>query len=142
MVRWLIAQRTVLKNRAVKDQRPYILRVDISDNRLTTMPMPGSASAGDDMTTSEESRPMDKSARQKYVCSDDLDIIAVVTPDDETILSGAVDILFSEKGYCQQAIVQLKDGDDRFSIYIEPFLPRVVVYDGYVRFDQLGKKMS
>lgn len=139
VVRWLIAQRTILKIRAAKEQKPYVLQVDISDNRLLTMPLPGATSAGGDGTTNEEDTAPDRSARQKYDCGDDLNIVAVVLPDDEVILSGAVDIIFFEKGYCQQVIIQMKDGDDRFSIYIEPFLPRVAVYDGFIRFEELWK---
>jgi hypothetical protein len=142
VVRWLIVQRTVLKTRAIKEQKPYILRVDISDNRFQTLPMPGAVSTADQDLTTDEDQVENKSARQKYVCSGDLDITAVVLPDDEIILSGAVDIIFSEKGYSQQAIIQMKDGDDRFSIYIEPFLPRVVVYEGHVKFEQLWKELS
>lgn len=142
VVRWLIAQRTILKTRAVKEQIPYVLRVDISNDRLQTLPMPGTNPAGDANISTGKKPGSGNAGRQSYTCGNDLDITAVVFPDNDAIVSEAVDIVFFEKGYCQQAIIQMKDGEDRFSVHIEPFLPRVVVYEGYVKFGQLWKELS
>jgi hypothetical protein len=65
-----------------------------------------------------------------------------VFPDGEKITDQTADIVFSEKGYCDRAIIHMKDGDSQFSIYIEPFLPRVTVYDGYIKFGQRWEKLS
>ncbi len=142
VIRWLIAQRTILRTSAVREQAPYLLRVNISDNQMSTMPLAGTVASGDDLFADGNGETASKKIRQKYTCGGDLEIISVVLPDDETILSGTVDIVFFERGYCQQAIIQMKDGDDRFSIHIEPFLPRVVVYEGNIKFGQLWKGLS
>lgn len=137
-VRWMIAQRTMLSTKAVKEQTPYVLRVDISGNRIITMPLPlpGAFSSGDGMCPLIDTESPDQTARNTFVCGGDLAIAGVVFPDGETINSETADILFSEKGYCDRAIIHMKDGGSRFSIYIEPFLPRVTVYDGYIKFGQ------
>jgi hypothetical protein len=140
MIRWLMAQRTVLRTKAVTEQIPYALRVDVDGNRIVPLALllpsaePSSPAAGeipDTVTPSSGRKPLNP-----FACGGDLDITGVLFPEGEAITDQSVDILFSEKGYCDRAIIHVQDGDDPFSLYIEPFLPRVAVYDGYIRFGQ------
>jgi prepilin-type N-terminal cleavage/methylation domain-containing protein len=144
-VRWMISQRTVLSTKAVKEQTPYVLRVDISGNRIVTMslPLPGAFPSGDaGMCPAFDTASSGQTARNTFVCGGDLAIAGVMFPDGETINAETADIVFSEKGYCDRAIIHMKDGGSRFSIYIEPFLPRVTVYDGYIKFGQRWGDLS
>ena len=135
-VRWIIVQRNVLKTKTVKEQIPYVFQVDISDNRMLTMPLPGTTPGEDKINPGIEARSFDKKPHHQFNCSGDLEITGVLFPEGEAAISGTADIVFHEKGYCDRAIIQMKDSGNRFSVYFEPFLPRVTVYDGYIKFGQ------
>lgn len=135
-IRWMIAQRTALKIKAVKEQTRYVLRVDISDNRILVMPMPRALSSEDEISPAIDANSPSVTARNAFICGGELDIVGVEFPDGESISSQSADIVFYEKGYCDQAIIHMKDGDNCFSIYVEPFLPRITVYDGHIQFGQ------
>lgn len=135
-VRWMIAQRAALKTKAVKDQIRYVLRVDISGNRIMAMPMSGEPGSEGAIPPVTDAALAAVKAQKTFVCGGDLDIVDVEFPEVETDASRTADIVFYEKGYCDQAVIHMNDGGDRFSIYIEPFLPRVTVYAGHVKFGQ------
>lgn len=141
MIRWLMAQRTVMRTRAVTDQVPYVLRVDVDGNRFIPIalapPPVEQPSLADAEAIPDTVKPSDRrKPLAPFSCGGSLDITGVLFPEGEAITDQSVDILFSEKGYCERAIIHARNGDDRFSLYLEPFLPGVTVYDGYIRFGQ------
>ncbi len=140
-VRWLIAQRTVLRAKALEEQARYVLRVDINGNRILAMPMP-EASLSEATTSQFTDKNLSAvTAQDEFICSGDLDIVGVAFPDGQPDIFQTADIIFSEKGYCDRAVIHMKDGGTRFSIYFPPFLPRVVVYDGHIKFGQRWEKL-
>lgn len=143
LVRWMIIQRTVLKTKAVQEQKPYLLRVDISGDRLQTMARPADGAEPESLFGEEKTGDTDKNhVDGQFDCSGGLEIVGVVRPDGETVMSGTVDILFSEKGYCDRVIIHMREGNDRFSVYIEPFLPQVDVYAGHIKFGRSWEEWS
>ena len=136
LVRWVIIQRTVLKTKAIKEQTPFALRVDISEDRMTAMAVSPACQIEETLFPEDETRPDEKKIGKPFICKGNLEITGVLFPDGEPVISRAADIVFSEKGFCDRAIIYMKDGGDRFSIYIAPFLPSVSVYDGYISFGE------
>src|SRR6056297_1199495 len=141
--RWIISQNLLLKTKAVQDKTAYILRVDISGNRFSTMP----ASEAEKETaiaveavkkTTENSaweineKSGSKAVRNKFVPGGELTVVGVAFPEGETVQSGTADIVFYEQGYSDRAIIHMCEQEDRFSFYIAPFLNRVQVYEGHI----------
>ena len=139
VIRWLIAQRTILRTKAVKEQTRYALRVDISNNRITAMPLPKEAlfpSSGASASPMNMSPSPTSAATSTFECGKDLKIVDVVFSSGKEVSSQAADIIFYARGYCDRAIIHMTDGDDQFSVYFEPFLPEVDVFEGHVQFGQ------
>lgn len=149
--RWIIVQTALARIKAVQQNNPYLLQVDVSEDAFRVMPATLSSDpspeAGQSIDDIEDMSPFDDLdgeasgeitggvMERELVLSDNVDIIDVVFPDDTSITSGLADICFYGQGYSDRAMIHIKSGEDRFSFYIAPFLPQVKIYDGYVGFE-------
>jgi prepilin-type N-terminal cleavage/methylation domain-containing protein len=121
--RWIIGKVQVLRERAVLDQKRYILHVDIDENRLWI---------------TDESMPLEEieaASQQAFDLPADLKIREVEFPDREIISAGRADINFYPRGYSDKAMIHLQndDGEQR-SLLIEPFLTKVKIFETYTGF--------
>lgn len=122
--RWLLLTVPALKQRAVREQRHYILHINIDDNRLWVT---------DDTMSEEEA---EAAVSGGMVLPDDLNLLDIEYPGRERITSGQADIHFYRKGYSDKAFIHIEDGDNNQRSYlIEPFLHRVKLYERYVAFE-------
>jgi len=112
-----------LKDRAVREQKDYVLHIDIGANRLWVT---------SNRMTEEEA---EEAAMESRLLSEDVTITAVEYPDVLPVTDGQVGIRFYRKGYSDKAIIHLSDQDSRQrSLLIEPFLRRIRLYDRVVGF--------
>jgi prepilin-type N-terminal cleavage/methylation domain-containing protein len=109
--RWIIATVRQLKEKAVIDQKLYLLNVspDIQRFWITENDM-ADIDAG---TARDEGYRLPRGIR--------IDHVAFTR--DERLSSGAIPIAFYPRGYSDKAVIRLRTSDgDRLSFFIEPFL--------------------
>jgi prepilin-type N-terminal cleavage/methylation domain-containing protein len=122
--RWIMGKVQSLKTRAVRDQNLYILHVSLDANKLWVS----------DGSMSEEE--LENAELQGYKLPDDVRLIDVEYPQNEIIASGTADIRFYQKGYSDKALIHIENRDsEQRSFLIEPFLPRVKLYEKHIAFE-------
>ena len=121
--RWILLKIPYIKEKAVREQKRYILHVDLDSNKLW-------------ITHEAINQEAIQSAESNgYKFPEDIKLLDVEYPDRERISAGRADIYFSEKGYSDKAIIHLEnDENEKLSFLIEPFLSRVRLYNSYVEF--------
>ncbi len=122
--RWIMLKVHSLKEKAVREQKLYVLHISLDLNRL--------------WITSEIMSPEELQAAEAngYELSDDINLLDVEYPDEEKISVGRADIYFYKKGYSDKAIIHISNDDnERRSFLIEPFLSHVRLYDKYIGFE-------
>ena len=109
--RWIIATVRQLKEKAVTDQKTYLLNVSPDIQRLWI--------TADDMADTDVSSARDEG----YRLPRGIRIDHVAFSKDNRVSSGAIPIGFYPQGYSDKAVIRLRTGDgDRLSFFIEPFL--------------------
>ena len=122
--RWIMLNVSTLKEKAVHDQKHYVLRLSLDSNRLWVT---------DDMMSEEE---LEDAAASGYKLPEDIKLLDVEYPDKEKISVGRADIYFYKKGYSDKAIIHITNNDNEvLSFLIEPFLSRVRLYNKYLEFE-------
>jgi prepilin-type N-terminal cleavage/methylation domain-containing protein len=118
--RWVIANVTHLKEKAVADQKIYLLNVSPDTQQLwisaaDTSEVETAAARNDGYTLPREVR---------------LDQVAL--SDTEQFSSGTIPIRFFPQGFSDKAVIYMRTRDgDRLAFVIEPFLPGVeLIRDG------------
>ncbi|BBO72827.1 hypothetical protein DSCW_02440 [Desulfosarcina widdelii] len=109
--RWIIATVSQLKEKAVTEQKTYLLNVspDIQRFWITV----------DGMAETDASSARDEG----YRLPKGIRIDHVAFSSDERISSGSIPIGFYPQGYSDKAVIRLRTNDgDRLSFFIEPFL--------------------
>jgi len=122
--RWLINRVRTLKNDALRNQKPYILNVDIDANRfwVTTEPAPE--------TVSTNSEP------KVYQLPEDISVLDVEYPGKGKITSGQTEIRFYKNGYSDKVMIHIESGSENPSSFlIETFLSNVRLYNQYIDFE-------
>jgi prepilin-type N-terminal cleavage/methylation domain-containing protein len=121
--RWILLKIPYIKEKAAREQKRYILHVDLDSNKLW-------------ITHEAMNQEALQSAETNgYKLPEDIKLLDVEYPDREKISAGQTDIYFSEKGYSDKAIIHLENDDnEKLSFLIEPFLLRVRLYDSYAEF--------
>ena len=122
--RWIMLQVPALKEKAVHDQKRYVLHLSLDSNRL--------------WVTSEMMSPEEIQAAEMdgFELSDDMSLLDVEYPDQKKISVGRADIYFYKKGYSDKAIIHISTMDNEIlSFIIEPFLSRVRMYNKYIEFE-------
>lgn len=122
--RWIVAKVHTLKAGAVRDQKLYILHINLDSNRLWMT---------NELMSEQE---LQNAAQNAYVLPDDIQVLDVEYPDEEIITEGQADIHFYKRGYSDKAMIHIENNDhEQLSFLIEPFLSRIKVYEKYEGFE-------
>ena len=122
--RWIMLKVHSLKEKAVREQKLYVLHISLDSNRLWVT---------SEIMSQEE---LQAAEANGYELSDDINLLDVEYPDEEKISVGRADIYFYKKGYSDKAIIHISNDDnERRSFLIEPFLSHVRLYDKYIGFE-------
>jgi prepilin-type N-terminal cleavage/methylation domain-containing protein len=122
--RWIMAKVHTLKERAVREQKLYVLHVSLDSNRLWIT---------NELMSEQE---LQNAAQSAYELPDDIKVLDVEYPDEEIISVGRADIYFYKRGYSERAMIHVENNDnEQLSFLIEPFLSKVKVYEKYVGFE-------
>jgi prepilin-type N-terminal cleavage/methylation domain-containing protein len=122
--RWIMLKVHSLKEKAVREQKLYVLHISLDSNRLWIT---------SEIMSQEE---LQAAEANGYELSDDINLLDVEYPDEEKISVGRADIYFYKKGYSDKAIIHISNDDnERRSFLIEPFLSHVRLYDKYIGFE-------
>lgn len=122
--RWIMAKVLTLKERAVRDQKLYILHVNLDSNRLWMT---------NELMSEQE---LQDAAQNAYELPEDVQVLDVEYPYEEIISEGRADIYFYKRGYSDRAMIHVENNDnEQLSFLIEPFLSRVKVYEKYEGFE-------
>ncbi len=122
--RWLINKIRSLKNDTLRNQKLYILNVDIDANRfwVTTEPTPETGSTD--------------SGQKVYQLPEDISVLDVEYPGKGKITSGQTEIRFYKNGYSDKAMIHIEsDSGNPSSFLIETFLSNVRLYNQYLGFE-------
>lgn len=123
-VRWVIYTVRMLRQDAVKQRKTYTLNIDMGAGEMW---------ATHDGMSEEE---VENARQEPYELPGQLALVDVAFPDGEKIAYGRAEIRFYPKGYSDRAMIHLREGDDQqMTLWIEPFLPNIKVYDSYVEFE-------
>jgi len=121
---WIMLTVSSLKERALREQIQYILNIDMNENRLWIT----------NETMAEDQ--VQAAMSTGYTLPPDIHVEDVEYPDFQRLTAGQVQIHFYKKGYSDQVIVHLIDNDtEQRSLWIEPFLQQVKLYEKYVSFE-------
>jgi len=112
--RWIIAQVRQLKEKAIADQKTYLLNVSPDTRQMW-------------ISTADMSDADADAAREKaYRLPPGMTIDEVAFSQTEHYSSGVISIRFYAAGYSDKAVIQMRTNDgDRLTFFIEPFLPQV-----------------
>jgi len=117
--KWIIANVRHLKEKAVTDQKIYLLNVSFDSQRLWITHA--------EATESE----MDTALEEGHGISTGVTLDHVAYSETQHFSNGTVPIAFYPQGYSDKATIRMKTKDgDRLSFFIEPFLPGVNLIKG------------
>ena len=109
--RWIIATVRQLKEKAVTDQKTYLLNVSPDIQRFWI--------TAEGMADTDASSARDEG----YRLPRGIRIDHVAFSKDERVSSGSIPIGFYPQGYSDKAVIRLRtNGGERLSFFIEPFL--------------------
>lgn len=114
-----------LRARAVRDQSDYLLYLDLNDHRY----VPYRA----DSSPEERAKEKEKARSLKG----GVELTGVDVFGEEGIFFGDAEIRFAKEGYAQPAIIYLKSKDQEKTLFINPFLPEVKVWDGHMNWKEI-----
>ncbi|MFO7557676.1 MAG: hypothetical protein R6X10_02510, partial [Desulfobacterales bacterium] len=121
IARWVIFKAGSLKNRAVKEQKQYVINVDLDNNRFWIT---------DESMLDEET--LQSASDKSYNLPENVRILDVEFPGRGRVVQGIAEIFFYKKGYSDQAVIHIEgDGERKISLFIEPFLPSVKLVEEY-----------
>jgi len=122
--RWIMVKVPALKERAIRQQKRYILHVGIDTNRMWVT---------NESMSEEETR---KAAENGYELPGDMTLLDVEYADGVKLSDGRADIRFYKKGYSDKALIHIEDEDNnQMSFVVEPFLSSVKLHNKYVGFE-------
>ncbi len=123
--RWLMVEVPLLKSRAVQEQRDYLLHFDF-DRRLAWVTHEG--------MKEEEAR---AAAEDGYRPPQSVRWADLAFAGGPTVSGAQAVLRFYRQGYSDRVFIHLQDDNDRrFSVLVEPFLPRPEFYDHFVDFNE------
>ena len=122
--RWIMLKVHALKEKAVHEQKLYVLHLSLDSNQLWVT---------SDIMSEEE---LQTAALNGYELPENIKLLDVEYPDEEKISVGRADIYFYKKGYSDKAIIHITNNDNELlSLVVEPFLSRVRLYSKYIEFE-------
>lgn len=123
-LRWLMVKIRDVKQRAVADQKDYMLNLDFENNRMWM---------ADESLESDED--LDKARENGYRLPDGLHLLDVEYFGKGRLAAGVAPVIFSRLGYSDRAIIHLSRSDETpVSVLIEPFLPDVITEQEYLSY--------
>ncbi len=123
--RWLLMEVPLLKSRAVQEQRDYLLHFDF-DRQLAWVTHEG--------MKEEQAR---AAAEDGYRPPESVRWADLTFAGGPTVSSAQAVLRFYRQGYSDRVFIHLRDDNDRrFSVKVEPFLPRPEFYDHFVDFHE------
>jgi prepilin-type N-terminal cleavage/methylation domain-containing protein len=123
--RWLLLNIKLLKGKALKEQKEYILNISI-ESKLFWI-------SNEDMSEEEKLVAKEKG----FNVPESISVIDVEFTEDKKVSIGDAEIYFYKKGYSDKAIIHIEDEENnKISFVIEPFLSRVKMLDEYASFDE------
>jgi prepilin-type N-terminal cleavage/methylation domain-containing protein len=137
--KWMVLTVKKLKEASVRTRALHLLRIDMDKNRLWTQTGAGSLPGGDSFETTEAQKILEGLEGGKTGNELELPagfrVIDVTFAGREPLISGVADIRFRQEGYSDYVQIHLEDDRGGKHTYtIEPFLPRIVIHEGYVEF--------
>ena len=124
IIRTIILKIKALKENSQMYQRTYTLHVDMATNSLW---------ASHDLMSEEELKKEQENALRLPA---NLAILDVEYPGKTIATQGDALVEFYGRGYSDLAIIHLRENDDAYySFFIEPFLSRLRLIEGYFRFE-------
>lgn len=121
--RWLIAKVRTLRENAIRDQKDYLLNIDLDTNRIWD------TVAGLDEEAAEKAALEARSLPEAFRVAD------VQYPRREPQISGRAQIGFYRSGYSDKALIHVMDGDSPLTFVIETFLADVRILASYASFE-------
>ena len=122
--RWIITKIRGLKAAAVRDQKRYILNVNLDTGKFWVT---------SDAMSEEE---LQNAEKNEYSLPEDVRIIDMEFPFKGKITSGQVEISFYKADYSDKVMIHIEnDSRKQMSFLIEPFLPGVKLYEKYIGFE-------
>ncbi|MEW6673898.1 MAG: type II secretion system protein [Thermodesulfobacteriota bacterium] len=122
--RWVIVKTRSLKAAAVRDQKRYMLNIDLDAGKFWVT----------SETMSEEA--LQNAERDGYRLPEDIRIIDVEFPLKGKITGGRVEISFYKADYSDKVVIHIENDRRRqMTFLIEPFLTGVKLYEQYVGFE-------
>lgn len=113
--RWIMMKVKLLKERAVCDQKDYVLNADLDSNFLWI--------TDEAMETDEDLLAAQKNG---YELPEGVALVSIASSSRGEVSSGLTEIFFNKKGYSDRAVIMIQGEDDRkLYLTIESFLPAV-----------------
>lgn len=105
----------------IRQQKPYIIYIDLEENRLWYLP--------------EDEQGIDKDAPPEKVrlqLPSDVELRDIWVRSSGNITSGVYELWLSSQGYVDNTVIRLEDGDgETLSLVLQPFLPQIEAREGY-----------
>ena len=120
---WIIGKVQSLKEMSIRNQKQYVLHIDLGTDRIWET----------DESMSAEN--LESAALSAYVLPGDIKILDVEFPSAGKITSGQADITFFKAGYTDKALIHMQEGNNQFTFLIEPFLTKVKLLEKYATFE-------
>jgi prepilin-type N-terminal cleavage/methylation domain-containing protein len=121
--RWIIGKIRALKEAAIRDQKNYILHINLDTERYWE--------TNESMTAED----FELAALNAEALPGDMQIADLQYPGKGKINSGRVVINFNKSGYTDKVLIHVRDGNNFVSFLIEPFLSEVTRFESYAGFE-------
>ena len=126
VVRKFVGNIKTLRSEAIREHKDFYLNFDLNSDEFW-ITEPG---------MSPEKRYQTR--KDAYTLPDEVHIFEVSFPEEVDRIMGEVQIMISEKGYIQPAIIHLESDDDtEFSLILRPFLGKVEIIEDYVDYEDM-----
>ncbi len=134
IIQWVKFKALALREKAQTQHARWSLVIDFDSAEMRTVPPESDPDSGPESDPGEENPPEQKVER--YPIPDGGQIVDVVLAPESKHNSGEVSIRFYPQGYADPAYIHLLDDQGRYlTLKIEPFLPRVKLFETYVSFE-------
>lgn len=122
--RKLIGYVKTVREKGLREQRSYLLFLDLAENRVYhRLEKP---------EKSEKDKDLKQEEKSILHLADDVRIRDLWTHSGGTVDSGLVELWISRQGYLDRSIIHLENKDgDGVSLLLSPFVPDIEVRDGY-----------
>jgi len=117
--RWIMVKVKLLKERAVCDQKDYVLNADLDNNFFWI--------TDETMETDED---LLAARKNGYELPEGVTLVSIASSGRGEISSGQTEVFFNKKGYSDRALIMIAGEDDRkLYLTIESFLPAVKLFE-------------